>query len=86
MVVTSRPSHCAARVRHDSTRLPSSSTVHAPHAPWSQPFFVPVRPSSSRRASNSVVALWSRSRCAVPLTRNVTVISLAAFSLTDSAR
>ena len=72
MVVTSRPSHCAASVRHDTTRLPSSSTVQAPHVPWSQPFFVPVRSSSSRSASTSVTRLSYRSRRALPLTRSIT--------------
>jgi hypothetical protein len=43
IVVTSRPSHCAAKISRDKTCLPSSSTVHVPHAPWSQPFFVPVQ-------------------------------------------
>ena len=38
----------SARVRQDSTRLPSTITVHAPHCPWSQPFFVPVSPMCSR--------------------------------------
>src|SRR6266566_8793754 len=71
IVVTSRPSHCAASVRHDKTRLPSTSTVHAPHAPWSQLFLVPVRSSRSRSASSNVTRLSNRNRCALPLTRSV---------------
>ena len=42
IVVTSRPSAIAASVRQERTRRPSSSTVQAPHWPWSQPFLVPV--------------------------------------------
>ena len=68
----SRPSHCAASVRHDTTRLPSSSTVHAPHAPWSQPFFVPVSPSWSRSASSSVTRASSSTSRGAPLTRRET--------------
>jgi AraC-type transcriptional regulator len=39
-VVTSAPSAATANVRQDTTRLPLSSTVHAPHCPRSQPFSV----------------------------------------------
>src|SRR5436309_5962699 len=83
MVRTSRPSHCAAKVRHDSTRFPSTSTVHAPHAPWSQPFLVPVRSRRSRSASSNVVRLSSRNGCAPPLTRSVTSTSVAARFIFD---
>src|ERR687891_1595150 len=34
-------------------RSPSTRTVHAPHAPWLHPFFDPVRPRYSRRASSN---------------------------------
>ena len=37
----SRPSACTARVRHDRAGRPSSSTVHAPQTPCSQPTWVP---------------------------------------------
>src|SRR5215469_2125784 len=83
IVVTSRPSHCAASVRHDSTRLPPASTVHAPHAPWSHPFFVPVSPSRSRSASSNVTRLSSRSRRALPLTCSVTSTSVEARFVSD---
>jgi hypothetical protein len=36
-------------------RRPSTCTVQAPHSPRSQPFFVPVSASCSRKASSSVV-------------------------------
>src|SRR5690349_19646876 len=39
----------------ERTRRPPTWTVHAPHSPRSQAFFVPVKPSSSRNASSSVV-------------------------------
>ena len=32
-----------ASVRQELMRRPLTSTVHAPHWPWSQPFLVPVR-------------------------------------------
>jgi len=40
--------------KHDSTGVPSSSTVQVPHSPSSQPCFVPVSPRSSRKTSSSV--------------------------------
>ena len=49
------PATATASVRHDNTRRPSSRTVQAPHWPWSQPFFAPVRPTCSRSASSNVV-------------------------------
>src|SRR5262245_17018319 len=55
MVVTVAPSFMIASVKQELMRLPSTKTVHAPHWPWSQPFFVPVRSSCSRRASSRVV-------------------------------
>ena len=45
MVVTRRPSACAASIVHDFTDSPSSSTVHAPHDVVSQPMLVPVSPT-----------------------------------------
>ena len=72
MVVISRPSTSAASERHDFTRLPSISTVQAPHWPRPQPFLEPVRCRCSRRASSSVVRGSSVSRCSVPLTRSTT--------------
>ena len=45
--------------------MPSTSTVQAPHWPWSQPFLVPVRSRRSRSRSSRVVqgATWSSRRC-----------------------
>jgi hypothetical protein len=55
MVVTCAPSFMTASVRQELTRRPSTSTVQAPHWPWSQPFLVPVRSRCSRSASSRVV-------------------------------
>jgi hypothetical protein len=42
IVVTDCPSAVTAKSRQDRTGTPSSSTVHAPHTPCSQPTCVPV--------------------------------------------
>lgn len=50
-----RSSRCMrASVRHESTRRPLTSTVHAPQVPCPQPFLVPVIPRYSRSASSNV--------------------------------
>ena len=49
IVVTSVPSACTASTVHDFTDSPSRSTVQAPHDVVSQPMFVAVRPTVSRR-------------------------------------
>src|SRR6267378_1091377 len=71
MVVISSPSCIKARLRQEFTRLPFTCTVHAPHCPWSQPFFVPVRATVSRRQSSSVVRGSTRSWWSLPLMRSV---------------
>src|ERR1041385_5113336 len=48
-------------------RRPLARTVHAPHCPWSQPFFVPVRWRFSRRRSSRVVRGSSVSCSCFPL-------------------
>src|SRR3977135_2378340 len=60
-----------ASVRHELMRTPFTITVHAPHWPWSQPFFVPVRPRYSRRASRSVVHGATSISLGAPLTVRV---------------
>ena len=65
-VVTCAPSHDAANVRHALTRLPSSSTVHAPHAPSLQPFLVAVRAMRSRRKSSRVTRGSSSAATSLP--------------------
>src|SRR5262245_15450929 len=57
-----------ARVRHELMRLPSTSTVQAPHCPWSQPFFVPVKSNCSRNRSSKVVHGAISNRFSAPLT------------------
>ena len=79
MVVISSPSCIKARLRHEFTRLPFTCTVHAPHCPWSQPFFVPVRATVSRRQSSSVVRGSMRSWWSLPLMRSVTGTAPAMF-------
>ena len=53
MVTMSAPSAWAASTVHDFTDSPLSSTVQAPHELVSQPMFVPVSPSVSRRYCTS---------------------------------
>src|SRR5947207_3912325 len=67
------PSAASTSVRHETTRRPSTSTVQAPHCPWSQPFLVPVRPMCSRSASSTVVRESTFSDLLSPLTRSVTL-------------
>ena len=52
-VVIDRPCAWGASMRHDFTGSPSSSTVHAPQTPCSQPTWVPWSWSSWRRKSTS---------------------------------
>src|SRR5216684_1202713 len=66
------PSCMAASAMHDTMRRPSICTVQAPHSPRSQPFFVPVSPSSSRNASSSVMRGSTISVRAWPLTTMLT--------------
>ena len=77
MVVISWPSCITASVRQALMRLPSTSTVQAPHWPRSQPFFEPVSPTTSRSASSSVTRGSSASRWSMPLMRRTTGIVAA---------
>src|SRR5262249_11659168 len=74
IVVTLAPSCMTASARQELIRRPFTSTVHAPHWPWSQPFLVPVRSRRSRSASSSVVQGASVSLRSTPLTVSVTGI------------
>ena len=65
MVTISSPSCITASVRHELMRRPLTSTVQAPHCPWSQPFLVPVRWRCSRSASSKVVRVSSSAVCSV---------------------
>src|SRR4029077_18416309 len=84
IVVTSRPSHATASVRHASTRLPSTHTVHAPHVPWSHPFFDPVSPRCSRNASSRLTLGSIRSPCAWPFTVRTAVPASGPRSVTGT--
>src|SRR6185295_14203082 len=76
-----------ASVRHELIRRPLTRTVHAPHCPWSQPFFVPVRCRCSRSASSSEVRGSRSSRRAVLLTVDSTAVdALIAGSLSRPCR
>src|SRR5579875_2644904 len=83
-VVIAAPSYATARARQDSTRSLSSSTVQAPHWPWSQPFFGLVLPSRSRSASSRLVRVSIVSRRLLPSTCNV--ISAWTALGTEAAR
>src|SRR5215213_229199 len=70
-VMISDPSYATARARQLLTRLPSRRRVHAPHWPWSQPFFGLVIPRRSLSASRSVVRVSTVRRLSAPSTRSV---------------
>src|SRR4029450_2760957 len=57
-----------AKTRQERTASPSSSTVHAPQTPCSQPTCVPVRPRSCRRKSERSSRGSTESSWRVPLT------------------
>src|SRR6202453_2521602 len=80
IVVTERPSACTANIVQLFTDLPSSSTVHAPQLEVSQPMWVPVRSSSSRKACTSRSRGSTSRVCSTPLTRKVTFICSLPFS------
>src|SRR3954451_12601643 len=56
-------------------RLPSISTVQAPHWPWSQPFLVPVRSRCWRKRSSSVVQGATASCLLWPLIVRITAVA-----------
>src|SRR5208337_4155923 len=68
MVMIFFPWAFTARVMQEQTARPSSSTVHAPHSPWSHVRLVPVRFRRSRRASTRVTRGSSRRTCSLPFT------------------
>src|SRR2546430_9685105 len=56
MVVIFLPSTALMGSEHERIALPSTCTVHAPHCAMPQPYFVPVRPTCSRRTQSSGVS------------------------------
>ena len=73
------PFASSANIMQALTVLPSTSTVHAPHAPRSQTRFVPVNPMRSRNASKSVVRGSIFARRSWPFTTNDTSVSPASM-------
>src|SRR3954471_3384223 len=72
MVNTVDPDAWAASMVHDLTAWPSTSTTQAPHCDVSQPTWVPVRPSSSRRKWTSRVRSSTVLRTLRPFTTSST--------------
>src|ERR1700738_755792 len=72
MVVIAAPSCMTASVRQELMRRPSTRTVQAPHAPWSQPFLVPGRPARSRSMSSNEVRLSTLISRSSPFIRRCT--------------
>ncbi len=68
MVVTSVPATWASSTLHDLTARPSTITVQAPHCAVSQPTWVPVSLSCSRRVCTSNVCGAASTVTALPLT------------------
>src|SRR3990172_3455896 len=81
MVTTSRPSACAASIRHDVIGRPSTIMEHAPQSPVPQPSFAPVRRSSSRTISSSVERGSTATSHRCPLTVSVTSCFVMRFNL-----
>src|SRR5688572_8513170 len=52
MVIISFPAAAETGIEHERSGFPPMCTVHAPHWAIPQPYFVPVRPTKSRRAHN----------------------------------
>src|SRR5580692_4494541 len=67
-VESSWPLACTANIRQERTATPSTSIVHAPQTPCSQPTWVPASSNSWRRKSESSVRDSTLLRYAVPLT------------------
>src|SRR3954465_8401085 len=66
------PSAWPASIRHERIGRPSTSTVHAPHTPCSQPTCVPVSPRSWRSTSDSSRRAGTRTSRVAPLTERRT--------------
>src|SRR5437588_12968003 len=68
MVTTFAPSACQANMVQDFTALPSTWTTQAPHCEVSQPTWVPVSRSPSRRYWTSKVRASASAVTALPFT------------------
>ena len=71
MVVIALSPTSMARIEHDATGAPSSSTVQAEQEPRSQPIFVPVKSSGPRNTSANVARGSTATVRVAPLTRSV---------------
>src|SRR5262245_1496987 len=68
MVVTARPCTAPAGSTHERVALPSRWTVQAPHWAMPQPYFVPVRPRTSRRTHKRGMSSGAATSRSSPLT------------------
>src|SRR5260370_6125752 len=75
MVVTITPSAWATGMAQDCAAVPSRCTVQTPQTPMPQPYFVPVRPSSSRRTQSNGVSGADTMLWTIPLTERFMHVS-----------
>src|SRR5690242_14743494 len=75
MVVTRFPASPFIGVEQLRTASPFTWTVHAPHNPIPQPYFVPVSPSSSRRNHNNGISPSPSKRRDVPFTDRSIIVT-----------
>jgi hypothetical protein len=68
MVVTLREPIVPTGVWQDRTASPSRCTVHAPHMPMPQPYFVPVKPSVLRNIQRRGMSGGTDTSCTLLLT------------------
>src|SRR3954453_17720561 len=78
-VVTPWPSPWTASIRQERTGSPTTSTVHAPQTPCSQPTCVPVSPRSCRSASDSSRRTGTEASRGTPFTVTVIVRSVSTL-------
>ena len=71
MVVIARAPISVITYWHDNAGLPSRCTVHAPHCPLPQPYFVPVSFKCSRKIHSNGVSGWALTSCLIPFTLSV---------------
>src|SRR4029453_13803387 len=73
MVVTCLPATAESGTVHARVGSPSTCTGQAPHSAMPQPYFVPVRASSSRRIQSSGVSGAASTFRGVPFTLSETI-------------
>ncbi len=77
MVVTSRPATSDTAVMQARAASLSTITVQAPHSAAPHPYFVPVKPSSSRRYHSSGRLGSPSQLCSCPLIFTLIMFALA---------